>query len=92
MFECVKEFGGGVWFTRDVCIYGVCVMGKDWLLHSKSMCGVFVCEEVGVCDGLRVFCEVSTPTNINIMSYAGDFTITSTHNDIPTATIQYKAT
>ena len=29
-----------------------------------------------------------TPTNINIMSYADDFTITSTHNDIPTATAQ----
>ena len=58
VLECVEEFGGGVWFTRDVCIYGVCVMLKNWLLHSRSMCGVFVCEEVGVCDGLCVFCEV----------------------------------
>ena len=33
-----------------------------------------------------------TPANINIMSYEDDFTITSTHNDIPTATAHYKAT
>ena len=30
----------------------------------------------------------TTPANINIMSYADDFSITSTHNDIPTATTQ----
>ena len=29
-----------------------------------------------------------TPANINIMSYADDFPITTTHNDIPTATAQ----
>ena len=32
-----------------------------------------------------------TPTNINIMSYADDFTITSTHNDISTATAQLQS-
>ena len=30
----------------------------------------------------------ATPANTKIMSYADDFTITSTHNDIPTATTQ----
>ena len=30
----------------------------------------------------------STPANINIMSYADDFTIASTHKDIPIATAQ----
>ena len=32
-----------------------------------------------------------TPANINIMSYADDFTITSTHNDLPTATSQLQS-
>ena len=32
-----------------------------------------------------------TPTNINIMSYADDFTITSTHNCIPTTTAQLQS-
>ena len=32
-----------------------------------------------------------TPANINVMSYADDFTITSTHNDIPTATAQLQS-
>ena len=32
-----------------------------------------------------------TPANINIMSYADDFTITSTHNCIPTATAQLQS-
>ena len=32
-----------------------------------------------------------TPANINIMSYADDFTIASTHNDIPTATAQLQS-
>ena len=32
-----------------------------------------------------------TPANINIMLYAVDFTIASTHNDIPTATAQLQS-
>ena len=32
-----------------------------------------------------------TPRNINIMSYADDFTITSTHNEIPTATAKLQS-
>ena len=32
-----------------------------------------------------------TPANINIMSYVDDFTITSTHNYIPTATSQLQS-
>ena len=32
-----------------------------------------------------------TPANINIMSYADGFTITSTHNDIPTTTAQLQS-
>ena len=31
------------------------------------------------------------PANINILSYADDFTITSTHNGIPTATAQLQS-
>ena len=32
-----------------------------------------------------------TPANVNIISYADDFTITSTHNDIPTAAAQLQS-
>ena len=32
-----------------------------------------------------------TPANINIISYADDFIITSTHNDIPTVTAQLQS-
>ena len=35
--------------------------------------------------------DTPTPANVNIMSYADDFTITSTHNDIPTTTAQLQS-
>ena len=47
-------------------MWGACVRGvvkvkvgcRDWLLHSRCICGMSVCGGVGVREGVRVCCVV----------------------------------